>query len=339
VDLDRYLATYRPSWDRLASLAARARRSPGSLDPAEADELVTLYQQVSTQLSFARNHFADPALTAELTGIVAAANATLYRRTASPRAALRRFFVVSFPAAVWHLRAFVAVSAAATLLPVAVVGLWLATTEEALAFAGPEAARAAYVEEEFEAYYSSAPAGQFATEVLVNNIQVSFLAFAAGVLFGIGTVLILVYNGANLGIALGLFIAAGEQARFWGLILPHGLLELSAVIVAGAAGMSLGWAVVAPGDRSRAGAFTDEARRSVVVVLGLALAFVVAGLIEGFVTPSSLPTVARVGIGLAVELAAIAYVVGFGRRAAAQQLTGLAREGLEGPTARAVLRV
>jgi uncharacterized membrane protein SpoIIM required for sporulation len=339
VDLDRYLATHRPAWDRLSPLSARARRQPASLDPAEADELVSLYQQVSTQLSFARHHFADPALTAELNAIVANANATLYRRTASPGAALRRFFALSFPAAVWHLRAFVAVAAVATLLPVAVVGIWLANTEEALAYAGPEAQRAAYVQEEFEAYYSSAPAGQFATEVLVNNIQVSFLAFAAGVLAGVGTVLILVYNGANLGVALGLFIVAGEQPRFWGLILPHGLLELSAVIVAGAAGMNLGWALVAPGDRPRAEAFTDEARRSVVVVLGLALAFVTAGVIEAFVTPSGLPTAARVGIGVAVEVAAIAYVVSFGRRAAAQHLTGLAREGLEGPTARAVLRV
>jgi uncharacterized membrane protein SpoIIM required for sporulation len=339
VDLDRYLATHRPSWDRLVALSGQARRQPGSLHRAEVDELISRYQQASAQLSFARNHFADPALTSELTTIVADANATVYRRTSSPRAALRRFFVISFPAAVWHLRRFVLVAALATLLPVAVVAIWLASTEEALAYAGPEEQRAAYVEDDFEAYYSSSPAGQFATEVLVNNIQVSFFAFAAGVLLGGGTVLILVYNGANLGVALGLFIVAGEQARFWGLILPHGLHELSSVIVAGAAGMSLGWALVAPGDRPRAAAFTDEARRSIVVIGGLVVAFIVAGLIEGFVTPSGLPTAARVGVGLAVEVAAVSYVVGLGRRAAAQQLTGLATEELEGPTARAVLRV
>jgi uncharacterized membrane protein SpoIIM required for sporulation len=227
----------------------------------------------------------------------------------------------------------------ATLLPAAIVGLWLASNDEALAYAAPEAERAAYVNEEFEAYYSSEPAGQFATEVLINNIQVSFFAFAAGVLFGIGSVFILVYNGANVGIALGLFIEAGQQSRFWGLILPHGLLEISAVIIAGAAGMTLGWALVAPGERSRSDAFTDAARRSVVVILGLMLAFIIAGIIEGFVTPSSLPTGARVGVGAAVELAFVAYVVSFGRRAEAAGLTGLAGEELEGDTARAVLSV
>ncbi|MCP4221950.1 MAG: stage II sporulation protein M [Actinomycetia bacterium] len=337
MDLDRYLANNRPTWDRLAELAGRARHRPASLSPDEVDELIALYQRVSTQLSFARDHYADPTLTVELTSIVAAANATLYRRTSSPGAAWRRFFAVSFPAAVWHLRRFVAIAALATLLPAAIVAIWLSSTEEALAYVGTEAERAAYVDEEFEAYYSSEPAAQFATEVLINNIQVSFTAFAAGVLAGAGSVLILIYNGANVGVALSMFIVADQQSRFWGLILPHGLLELSAVVIAGAAGMALGWALVAPGDRTRGDAFTQEARRAVVVIMGLVLAFITAGIIEGFITPSPLPTLARVGVGLAIELAFVTYIIVFGRRAASEGLTGLASEGLEGPTGRAVL--
>lgn len=339
MDLDWYLAANRPAWDRLAQLAATARRSPRQLSPAEVDELISLYQRTSAQLSFARRHYGDPALTAELNRLVATANAAVYRRTASPVAGIRRYFTVTFPGAVWHIRRFVLVAAIATLAPVAIVGVWLSSNQEALAFAAPEAQRAAYVDEEFESYYSSAPAGQFATQVLVNNIQVSFLAFAAGVVFGIGSVALLVYNGVNVGVALALFIDAGRQATFWGLILPHGFLELTAVILAGAAGMTLGWALVAPGDQSRAQAFTDAARRSVMVVLGLMLCFVTAGIIEGFITPSGLPTAVRIGIGLAVELLFVTYVLAFGRRAAAQGLTGLARETLEGDTARAVLAV
>lgn len=339
MDLDWYLAANRPAWDRLAQLADRARRPGGRLQPHEVDELVSLYQRTSAQLSFARQHFADPSLTAELNTLVARANAVIYRRTSSPAAGLRRFFAVTFPAAVWHIKWFVAVAAIALLAPAAVIGPWLGTNDEALTFAAPEAQRAAYVNDEFESYYSSAPAGQFATEVLVNNIQVSFLAFGAGMLFGIGSVALLVYNGVNVGVALALFIDAHRQATFWGLVLPHGFLELTAVIIAGAAGMTLGWSLVAPGDQPRAQAFTDAARRSVMVVLGLMLCFVTAGIIEGFVTPSGLPTAVRIAIGLAVELTFVTYVVSFGRRAAAQGLTGLARETLEGDTARAVLAV
>lgn len=323
----------------MAELSKQARQHPRTLLPAEIDELVSLYQRTSAQLSFVRHHYADPALTSELNALVADANSTLYRRTSSPGAGFRRFFAVSFPAATWHLRRFILVAALATFIPAAVVAVWLANTEEALDIAAPEAERAAYVDEEFEAYYSSAPASQFATEVLINNIQVSFLAFGAGVFLGVGAVFILMYNGAFVGVALSVFIVAGEQPKFWGLILPHGLLELSAVVIAGAAGMTLGWSVIAPGDVSRSEAFTAAARRSVVVILGLMLAFVTAGIIEGFVTPSSLPTAARIGVGVAVEAAFVSYIVAFGRRAAAQGLTGLLREELEGDTARAVLAV
>ena len=339
MDLDRFLELNRPDWERLGSLTQTARSKPAELHPAAVEELVALYQRASSQLSFARDHYGDPALTNELTSLVATANATLYRRTSSPAAGLRRFFAVSFPAAFWHIRHFVVVAALATLIPVAVVGLWLANTEEAVALTWTEAEQAAYVDEEFEAYYSSAPAAQFATEVLINNIQVSFLAFAAGVVLGVGSLFVLMYNGALLGGALAAFIIAGEQPKFWGLILPHGLLELTAVIIAGAAGMTLGWALVAPGDQSRADAFTEAARRSVVVVLGLMLAFVTAGIIEGFITPSPLPTVARVGIGIAVEVSFLSYLFTFGQRAASVGLTGLANEELEGETARAVLSV
>ena len=97
--------------------------------------------------------------------------------------------------------------------------------------------REAYVNEDFESYYSSEPAAQFASEVFVNNVQVAIYAFAAGILLCGLTAYILVTNGANVGVAAGLFAAAGQSPKFWGLILPHGLLELSAVVIAGAAGL------------------------------------------------------------------------------------------------------
>ena len=334
MDLDRYLATNEPTWQRLDELLERSRRSVRRLSAEEVDEVVSLYQLASAHLSWARNHYQDPATTARLNDLVARANAVVYRRTSSPARALRLFVTVSFPAAVWHLRRFVAVAAACTFLPAAVLGVWLATSEDARDVSAPEAVREAYVEEDFAEYYSSEPAGAFATRVLVNNIQVSFLAFALGIAGCLGTVAILAFNGANLGVALGLFVAVGQQGRFWGLILPHGLLELTAVVVAGAAGLSMGWALIAPGDRSRGEALIDEARRSVAVIGGLMVCFVLAGVIEGFVTPSALPTSVRVGIGLAVEAAFLSYVAGFGRAAALQGRTGLLRELDEPPMGR-----
>lgn len=320
MDLDRYITEHRPAWDRLAHLARRGRRRSSRLEPAELDELVQLYQRASGHLSHARSAYADPSLTALLTRLVADANAVIYGTRSSARTAVREFVLVTFPGAVWRIRRFVVAAALLTIVPAFAVGAWIATSDAALDASAPEAVRAAYVADDFESYYSSRPASQFAAEVTFNNIQVAITAFAIGVLACVPTAGLLAFNGANIGVAGGLFHAVGEWDRFWGLILPHGLLEISGVIVAGAAGLRLGWTLIDPGDRPRMQALTEEGRQAVLVVLGLVGAFVVAGLIEGFVTGSPLPTLVRVGIGVLVEIAFITYVVRLGRAADVDQV-------------------
>lgn len=322
MDLDSFLAANQATWDRLAQLTQRGGRRAGRLTPSELEELVRLYQRVSSHLSFARTYLAEPALIARLTGLVAAAGAVVYGTRPKTWRTIGRFFTTTFPAAVYHARWFMAASALLLLVPAAVIGLWLGNSDRALNAAAPEALREAYVEEDFEDYYSSRPAGEFAAQVTTNNIQVSIYAFAGGIVFCVLSALILVLNGANLGFALGVFIAAGQQPKFWGLIVPHGLLELTAVIIAGGAGLRLGWTLIDPGDRPRAAALVEEGRRAVAIVIGLFLAFVVAGLIEGFVTGSGMPTLVRVGTGVLVEIGFLAYIWTQGRAALARGLTG-----------------
>lgn len=329
MSIDQFIQRNEPSWKRLERLSHEARKRHPSLSASELDEFVRLYQQTSSHLSHARTNLQDPTLTMRLTRVVADANGALYGSTGNSLRGFADFFRFSFPAAVWDARRFVLVAAVLTLLPAIVFGVWLGVSDRAVDSIADEAAQQAFVTEEFEDYYSSAPAAQFSTEVLINNIQVAFLAFAAGIVFCVGTAYILVFNGANLGVAAGLFYNVGEAPVFWGLILPHGLLEVSAIIVAGAAGLRLGWAIIAPGDHTRVQALANEGRRSVVIVLGLALVFVTAGLIEGFVTPSSLPTAARVGIGVLAELIFVLYIVSRGRLAASHGLTGQWGESTE----------
>jgi uncharacterized membrane protein SpoIIM required for sporulation len=322
VDIDRYIATNGPVWTRLAELTGRAQRGVGRLSAAELDELVRLYQRVAGHLSYAQTYYRDPALTAKLSGLVARAGSVVYGTRPRTMRALSRFFTVSFPAAVWHSRWFVVVAVLVSLLPAAGFAIWLANSPTAVEAAAPPAVREAYVNRDFEAYYSSAPAAQFASQVFSNNVLVAFQAFALGILLCVGSLYVLVLNGANLGLVAGLFAAVGQQPKFWGLILPHGLLELTTVFVAGAAGLRLGWTLIDPGDRPRLAALAEEGRRAVVIVLGLVVAFLVAGAIEGFVTGRPWPTWLRVGIGVAAEVAFVAYVVVLGRRAAARGLTG-----------------
>jgi uncharacterized membrane protein SpoIIM required for sporulation len=322
VDIDRFIARNQPAWQRLDELSTRASRGLQRLAPAEVDELVETYQRVSSHLAHARVAYNDPALTGRLTRLVGRANGVIYASRSRPVQAISDFFAWRFPAAVWQSGRFVAVSAALLLVPAIVVAVWLATNDEALDAAAPEALREAYLNEDFESYYSSEPASQFATEVTVNNIQVAFIAFATGALLCVPAAALMVYNGANVGFAAGLFADAGQLGKFFGLILPHGLLELTAVAIAGGAGLRLGWAVIAPGDRTRAQALGREARKAVVIALGLVLAFVVAGIIEGFVTGRGVPTGLRVAIGVLVEVVFVGWIVVQGRAATQRGVTG-----------------
>jgi uncharacterized membrane protein SpoIIM required for sporulation len=259
---------------------------------------------------------------ARLSQTLGLAHGTIYRRRSSPGAALVRFFTETFPAAVWHMRRAVLIAAVLLLAPAVATGLWLANDAAVRTVAIDRDLQRALASGEFEEYYRSDAAATFQTAVTVNNIRVSFLAFISGVFLGLPTMYILVINGANIGVAGAVMHAYDQSPLFWGLILPHGLLEITAVVVAGGAGLALGWSLVVPGDRTRGRAFSEAGLRAVAAVMGLTVCFVVAGFVEAWVTPSELPTWARVGIGVLVEALFILYIVGLGRAAADRGLTG-----------------
>jgi uncharacterized membrane protein SpoIIM required for sporulation len=123
-------------------------------------------------------------------------------------------------------------------------------------------------------------------------------------------------------------IGHGKAVEFFTLILPHGMLELSAVFLAAAAGLRMGWAVIDPGARTRVQALAEEGREAMTIALGLIVVLATSGAIEAFVTPSSLPSWARIGIGAVAEVAFLAYVVAAGRRA---RRLGLSADIAEAP--------
>ena len=251
-----------PCWRDKLAIRSTSRRS-------ELDELLALYQRTATNLSYVRTTVDDPALVGRLTRLVASAHGTIYGQPIRGRRSVRRFFTEAFPGALWHQRWFVVVATALTVVPALALGLWISHSPRAYEATAPAAVREAYVQNDFETYYSSEPAVQFASEVFTNNVRVAAFAFAAGILLCGLTAWILVQNGLNLGLAAGLFAVAGQEPRFWGLIIPHGLIELSAVIVAGAAGLRLGWTVIDPGDRTRGAALAEEGRRAGLVLMGV----------------------------------------------------------------------
>lgn len=321
VSVDEFISTHEPEWARLRKLARRRR-----LRPDEIDELVERYERVSTHAAMARR-FADRELTGRLSRLTAEAAAAVYGTRPRRWAAVRDFVVDTFPAALWHIRGAVAIAAAVFLVPAIALAVWVATTPEALEALGTEEFRQAYVDERFVEYYTEMDSTVFFALVTTNNVQVGVLAFALGILAVVPTLSVLVANGLNLGVAAGLFGAVGDLRTLLVYLTPHGLLELTAVFIAGGAGLRLGWSWIDPGDRTRSGSLAIEAQRAMVVVVGLFAVFGVAGAIEGYVTGAeSLPPWLRIGVGAAALAVFVVYVAACGSRAAKRGLTGALAE-------------
>ncbi|MBW8703004.1 hypothetical protein MBT84_25725 [Streptomyces sp. MBT84] len=320
MDLDVFVSTHRAEWDRLDTLLRRRRR----LNGAEADELVVLYQRTATHLSVIQSSAPDPQLTGRLSQLVARARSAV---TGTRRASWRdvtRFLAHGFPAAVYRSRHWWIPTALISTAVAALLGWWIGTHPEVQAAIGAPANLRTLTRPggEYETYYSSHPAASFAAQVWTNNAQATALCLVLGIFLGLPVLYILLENMLNLGVGIGLMSSAGRLDTFLGLVLPHGLLELTAVFVAAGTGLRLGWTLIDPGPRSRRTALAEEGRAALGMAIGLALVLFVSGAIEGFVTPSGLPTWARIGIGIVAELAFLTYVFVLGGRAARAGYTG-----------------
>lgn len=285
MDLDVFVTAHRTEWDRLDHLLRRGR----SLTGAEADELVVLYQRTATHLSLIQSTTPDPLLTARLTQLVARARATVTgTRKASWRDAAR-FLTAGFPAAVYRSRHWWVPTAVLSTVVAALLGWWIGTHPEVqAAIAAPEDLRAmTRPGGEYETYYSSHPAASFAAQVWTNNAQAAAMCLVLGAFLCLPVIWILFLNMLNLGVGIGLMSSAGRLDVFLGLVLPHGLLELTAVFVAAGTGLRLGWTVIDPGPLSRRTALAQQGRAALGMAIGLALVLFVSGVIEGFVTPQA----------------------------------------------------
>ena len=324
MDVDAFVAEHEAEWARLNTLVRRRRRLSGE----EIDELVTSYQRTATHLSAVRSAGLDPALAARLSGLLGQARAAVMGAHTPGWRSVGVFFGVAFPAMAYRCRWWWLGTAAASLGLALIVGWWIADSATVQASLLSHSQVHDLVNSQFRSYYSQDTATSFGLKVWTNNVEVAAVALVSGVLLGVGPILSLLENSLNLAVDGGLMIGHGKAAEFFGLILPHGMLELSAVFLASAAGLRLGWAIIDPGPRPRSQALAEEGRATITIALGLIVVLGVSGIIEAFVTPSALPTWARIGIGAIAEIAFLAYVIGAGRRA---QRRGLSADISEAP--------
>jgi uncharacterized membrane protein SpoIIM required for sporulation len=310
MDVEAFVSVHQPQWDRLAQLTRRQRRLTG----AEADELVSLYQRVGTHLSALRASGADPVTVGRLSGLIADARGAVTGVQAPVWRDISRYFLVSFPAALYASRRWWLSIGLLFYLVAAWIAWRVLAHPEVLDSVATPGQIQQLVDQDFANYYSENPAQDFALQVWTNNAMLCAAVLAVGVLL-VPSVFVLWSNAVNLGLSAGVMIGHDKGGVFFGLITPHGLLELTAVFVATAAGLRLGWSWIAPGPRTRMQALAQTGRATVGMAIGLTVVLLVTGLIEALVTPSVLPTWFRVGTGVAVEVGFVVYVWTLGRRA------------------------
>ncbi|WP_022910116.1 stage II sporulation protein M [Aestuariimicrobium kwangyangense] len=316
MDLDAYIDAHSEQWRELEQLVKRSR-----LSPDEVDRLVDLYERVGTHLSVIRSGSPDPQLVMGLSNLLARAR----RRAGAGRAFvwgdLLRFFTRSFPASLYLMRRWWILTGLAWIGLAFVLGGYLVAHPELMVRLGTPAELQRLVDHDFEDYYSSDPARSFALRLVLNNAWVAAQCIAYGVL-GFPTLSVLLSNCYNVAFTGAVMVNHQRAGLFFGLILPHGLLELTGIFVAGGVGLRLFWSWVAPGARTRMSSMAHVGRQSLGVVLGLVVLFAVSAVLEAFITPSPLPSFARVAIGAVVWLAFLYYALVVGRAAAATGATG-----------------
>jgi uncharacterized membrane protein SpoIIM required for sporulation len=264
----------------------------------------------------------DSMLVGRLSNLVARARAAVTGAHAPLWSEFARFWTVSFPVVAYRAWRWWLATAMVFFLVAAVIAVWVGGNPEVQSAIGTPREIDQLVNHDFASYYSENPAGSFGLKVWTNNSWVAAQCIAFSILLGLPIPFVLFQNAANLGAVSGLMFDAGKGSLLFALLTPHGLLELTAVFLAAAVGMRLGWSVISPGDRPRLQVLAEQGRAVVAVAVGLVGVLLVSGVIEALVTPSGLPTFARIGIGVIAEALFLTYIIWFGRRAAAAGESG-----------------
>jgi uncharacterized membrane protein SpoIIM required for sporulation len=299
MNLSDFTAARSADWDDFQGELRRAGGRPERLGTDGALEFGRRYRAITADLAYARRRFRGDPVVARLEHLVSSGAQTMYGRRERSSSPLH-FMLTGY----WRLIAArpgpLAVAACTTVGSVVLAALWGMHDPAAALGLVPTRFKPAA-----QAHIHALPGGATtlaadAGSIFINNIQVSFLVFAGGLVLGLGALFVLAYNGLMVGALAGITLQAGNFDVFLRYVLPHGVLELSCFTIAGAAGIRLGWALIDPGWLTRGESLRRQARPAVAMIIGTAPCLVLAGLVEGFVTPRALPLAAALAIGLAL---------------------------------------
>jgi uncharacterized membrane protein SpoIIM required for sporulation len=312
MSLETFIAERQPRWAALEAAINTAKRGRlRSQSASDIERFGLLLRQASSDLAIARRDHPDAPITEYLNQLCARAHPLLYRGTPVRFSSVGTFFATALPRSFRAAWPYIVASLA--LMLIGFIAGWVAV------FVRPDL-RTSLVP---PSLFDEMARGQIGTGVqdapfaaafiIQNNIRVALICFAGGVFLGIPTALVLLSNGWMLGTVAAAVRIGGYDYQFWSLIVPHGILELSVIVISGGTGLMLGDAILRPGQLRRGEALAKVAVRAVMLVLGAASLLIIAGTLESFVSPSSLPDGVKLAIGGAVGVLLYSWLLLAGR--------------------------
>ncbi len=312
---DELIKNRKADWERLAALLKRVQRGQiSALSETELVELGQLYRAATSDLALAQRDFPRHDLALYLNQLVGRAHPFVYRGDPVVVRQFKEFYLRGFPRLYREVAPFIFV--AALLFFGTGIVFYFVT------LANPDAANyvlsprlIGYIKTGHLWFKDNDFGGEtLAALVMTNNIRVAFFAFVGGMVLALFTLYVLIFNGLILGGVSALMQVYGHAAPLWEFVIGHGVLELSEITMAGGSGLMLGYAILQPGLLSRRNALIVAAQKSVRLLLGSVPLLVVAGLIEGLISPTNAPAELKYAIGITSGILLYGYLFLAGRK-------------------------
>lgn len=317
INLGQFVKQRRSRWRELDQLLQKTDRNRTSLSAEELETLGVLYRSTTADLALAQRDFAEQRVLIHLNSLVGRAHALIYRGEPLRRNGIRTFFLSTFPQLYRELLPYTILSTALfwIMALVAFVVVWR-TPDAIFVIAGEGIAPLVREVEAGNLWTDIEPAMRSGQSALIstNNIRVTFLTFAGGVTAGLLSAFVIVFNGLQIGGIFGLLQAHGLFGGLAEFVLAHGFIELSVIFLAGGCGLYMGDGVLRPGLHKRRQVLIERGRTAIQIIMGCVPLLLLAGFIEGFVSPSGLPWPVKLAVGLGTGVALHWYWLRYSHR-------------------------
>ncbi|HHY73517.1 MAG TPA: stage II sporulation protein M [Bacillus bacterium] len=309
MNVKQFVKQYRVEWKQLEQCITKLHKRNKKITSADIHQFQRLYQKTAQHLSYSQTYFPGEDVTLYLNGLVSKSHNLLYKDQISSVKQIRQFFSTTFIHLLLDQWKFVII--AMILFMIGATASYLSVLHDPLHMYSILPAHLAHSIDpsSLGANDGEINAPVISAAIMTNNIQVAILAFSGGVTFGLLTVYVLITNGILVGALAALYWHHGKSYDFWAYIVPHGMIELTAIFIAGGAGLLMGYKLFVPGPFSRSYQLKLQAKRSVQLLLGTIPLFVIAGLIEGYITPSTISLEAKYFVACLTVLALILYII------------------------------